>query len=128
VAHEPARGETVTAIILVDDHAVVRAGSRLLLESQPGISVVAEASSAEEALRLPLDQDPELIVIDLSMRGLPGWAVVEVLARRFPTARILVPSMVDSPADVRRAMDAGARGYMLKDAAPAELAEAITAS
>lgn len=116
----------MTATILVDDHAVVRAGVRLLLESQPGISVVAEASSAEEALRLHLDQDPELIVTDLSMRGLRGSAVVEALARRFPDARILVLSMVDSPADVRRAMDAGASGYLLKDAAPAELPEAIT--
>jgi two-component system response regulator NreC len=115
----------VTATILVDDHAVVRAGLRLLLESQPSISVVAEASSADEALRLPLDEDPELIVTDLSMRGLRGAAVVEALAQRFPNALILVLSMLDSPADVRRAMDAGARGYLLKDAAAAELPEAI---
>ena len=126
MAIERVGGETVTPTILVDDHAVVRAGVRLLLESQPGISVVAEASSAEEALRLHLDQDPELIVTDLSMRGLRGSAVVEALARRFPNARILVLSMVDSPADVRQAMGAGASGYMLKDAAPAELPEAIT--
>ena len=115
----------MTAALLVDDHAVVRAGWRLLLESQPGISVVAEASSADEALRLTLDQDPELIVTDLSMQGLRGPAAVEALARRFPNALILVLSMVDSPADIRRAMDAGARGYMLKDAAAAELPEAI---
>jgi two-component system response regulator NreC len=115
----------VTTTLLVDDHAVVRAGLRLLLESHPGISGVAEASSAEEALRLPFEDHPELIVTDLSMEGLRGAAVVEVLAQRFPNALILVLSMLDSPADVRRAMDAGARGYMLKDAAAAELPEAI---
>ena len=104
---------------------VVRAGLRLLLESQPDISVVAEASSADEALRLPLDEDPELIVTDLSMQGLSGAAVVEALAERFPSALILVLSMMDSPTDVRGAMDAGARGYLLKDAASAELPEAI---
>ena len=118
-------GGTVTATLLVDDHTVVRAGLRLLLESQPGISVVAEASSADEAIRLPVDQDPELIVTDLSMQGLRGAAAVEALAQRFPNALILVLSMVDSPTDIRRAMDAGAKGYMLKDAAAAELPEAI---
>lgn len=112
-------------VMLVDDHAVVRAGIRLLLESQPGISVVAEASSAEEALHMSLDRDPDLIVTDLSMDGLRGAAVVEAFVEHFPNALILVLSMVDSPADVRRAMDAGARGYLLKGAAAAELPDAI---
>jgi two-component system response regulator NreC len=115
---------TATAM-LVDDHAVVRAGIRLLLESQPGVSVVAEASSAEEALEMSLDRDPDVIVTDLSMEGLRGAAVVEAFAERFPDARILVLSMVDSPTDIRRAIDAGARGYMLKGAAAAELPDAI---
>jgi len=112
-------------VMLVDDHAVVRAGIRLLLESQPGISVVAEASSAEEALHMSLDRDPDLIVTDLSMEGLRGAAVVEAFVEHFPNALILVLSMVDSPADVRRVMDAGARGYLLKGAAAAELPDAI---
>ena len=111
--------------MLVDDHAVVRAGIRLLLESQPGISVVAEASSAEEALEVSLDRDPDLIVTDLSMDGLRGAAVVEAFVERFPDARILVLSMVDSPIEIRHAIDAGARGYMLKGAAAAELPDAI---
>lgn len=111
--------------MLVDDHAVVRAGIRLLLESQPGISVVAEASSAEEALEVSLDRDPDVIVTDLSMEGLRGAAVVEAFAGRFPDARILVLSMVDSPIDIRQAIDAGARGYLLKGAAASELPVAI---
>ncbi|HUF58511.1 MAG TPA: response regulator transcription factor [Actinomycetota bacterium] len=104
----------VATAMLVDDHAVVRAGIRLLLESEPGVSVVAEASSADEALQVPVDRDPDLIVTDLSMDGLHRAAVVEALAERFPNARILVLSMVDSPTDIRRAIDAGASGYMLK--------------
>lgn len=111
--------------MLVDDHAVVRAGIRLLLESQPGVAVVAEASSAEEALEISLDRDPDVIVTDLSMEGLRGAAVVDAFAERFPKARILVLSMVDSPTDIRRAIDAGASGYMLKGAAAAELPDAI---
>jgi two-component system, NarL family, response regulator NreC len=114
-----------TTAMLVDDHAVVRAGIRLLLDAEPGMSVVAEASSAEEALQLSFERDPDLIVTDLSMEGLRGAAVIEAFAERFPKARILVLSMVDSPSDVRRAIDAGARGYMLKGSAAAELPDAI---
>lgn len=115
----------VATAMLVDDHAVVRAGIRLLLESQPGVSVVAEASSAEEALEISFDRDPDVIVTDLSMAGLRGAAVVEAFSARFPKARILVLSMVDSPTDIRHAIDAGASGYMLKGAAAAELPDAI---
>jgi DNA-binding NarL/FixJ family response regulator len=112
-------------VLLVDDHAVVRAGIRMLLESQADVTVVAEASSAEDAIAVVLDHDPDVIVTDLSMEGIRG-AVVEAFVDRFPSARILVLSMVDSPADVRRALEAGAKGYMLKGAAAAELSDAIS--
>jgi two-component system, NarL family, response regulator NreC len=111
--------------MLVDDQAVVRAGVRLLLDAQTSLSVVAEASSVEEALQASLDRDPDLIVTDLSLEGLHGTAVVEALAERFPGARILVLSMVEDPLDIRRAIEAGAKGYLLKEAASAELADAI---
>jgi two-component system, NarL family, response regulator NreC len=113
-------------VMLVDDHAVVRAGIRMLLESQADVTVVAEASSAEDALAVVLDRDPDVIVTDLSMDGIRGASVVEALVDRFPSALILVLSMVDSPADVRRALEAGAKGYMLKGAAAAELPDAIS--
>lgn len=115
----------VPTVMLVDDHAVVRAGIRMLLESRANVSVIAEASSAEEALDIGLERDPDLIVTDLSMDGLRGASVVEAFVERFPDALILVLSMVDSPADVRRAIDAGAKGYMLKGAAASELPDAI---
>lgn len=110
--------------MLVDDHAVVRAGIRLLVDAQTSLSIVAEASSAEEAVQASLDRDPDLIT-DLSLEGLHGAAVVEAFAERFPDARILVLSMVDDPTDIRRAIEAGAKGYLLKEAAAAELADAI---
>ncbi len=113
-------------VMLVDDHAVVRAGIRMLLESQADVTVVAEASSAEDALAVVLDRDPDVIVTDLSMEGIRGAAVVEAFADRFPGSLILVLSMVDSPADVRRALEAGAKGYMLKGAAATELPDAIS--
>jgi two-component system response regulator NreC len=112
-------------VMLVDDHAVVRAGIRMLLESQANVTVVAEASSAEEALEISMDRDPDVIVTDLSMGGLRGASVVEAFVDRFPSAVIMVLSVVDSPADVRRAMDAGAKGYMLKGAAASELPDAV---
>jgi two-component system, NarL family, response regulator NreC len=130
VGSDPARARVTadtgsTTAMLVDDHAVVRAGIRLLLESQASLSVVAEASSVEEALQASLDRDPDLIVTDLSLEGLHGAAVVEAFAERFPDARIVVLSMVDDPSNIRKAIEAGAKGYLLKEAASAELAEAI---
>ena len=113
-------------VLLVDDHAVVRAGIRMLLESQADVTVVAEASSAEDAIAVVLDRDRDVIVTDLSMEGIRGASVVEAFVDRFPSALILVLSMVDSPADVRRALEAGAKGYMLKGAAAAELSDAIS--
>jgi two-component system response regulator NreC len=116
---------SVATVLLVDDHAVVRAGIRMLLEAQANVSVVAEASSAEGALELSLADDPDVIVTDLPTEGRRGAAVVEAFAERFPNAQILVLSMLDSPADVRRALEAGAKGYMLKGAAASELPDAI---
>ena len=113
-------------VLLVDDQAVVRAGIRMLLESQADVTVVAEASSPEDALSVVLDRDPDVIVTDLSMDGIRGASVVEAFVDRFPDAPILVLSMVDSPADVRRALEAGAKGYLLKGAAAAELPDAIS--
>ena len=112
-------------VMLVDDHAVVRAGIRMLLESQANVTVVAEAASAEEALEIMLDRDPDVIVTDLSMGGLRGAPVVEAFVERYPDTVIMVLSMVDSPADVRKTMDAGAKGYMLKGAAASDLPDAI---
>jgi two-component system, NarL family, response regulator NreC len=112
-------------VMLVDAHAVFRAGLRLLLESQGGVTVVAEASSAEVALAISLARDPDAIVTDLTMEGFRGAAVVEAFVGRFPEARILVLSTVDSPIDIRQAFDAGAWGYLSKGAAATELPDAI---
>ena len=94
-------------VLLVDDHAVVRAGIRMLLESRADVTVVTEASSAEDAIAVVLDHDPDVIVTDLSMEGIRGASVVEAFVDRFPSARILVLSMVDSPAGSSHEFRAG---------------------
>jgi DNA-binding NarL/FixJ family response regulator len=87
--------------------------------------VVAEASSAEEALEASVEPDPDVIVTDLSMEGIRGAAVVEALHGRYPKSKILVLSMVDNPSDVRSTIDAGASGYLLKGAAVSDLPDAV---
>jgi two-component system response regulator NreC len=118
-------GDTVT-IVLVDDHEVVRAGLRLLLDAEPGFKVVAEASDVDAALRTVLGYKPSVLVLDL---GMPGGrtaldAIPEV-GERSNATRVVVLTMREEPEFARRALDAGALGYVLKEAAGAELVEAV---
>jgi two-component system, NarL family, invasion response regulator UvrY len=113
-------------IMLVDDHAIVRAGFRRLLEQQHEWRVVAEAADAERAYALFVECDPDVVVLDVSMRGLSGLeAIRRILARR-PTAKILVFSMHEDPALAERAVQLGARGYVTKSSAPETLALAVS--
>lgn len=114
-----------TTIMLVDDHAVVRMGFRMLLDSVPGLRVVAEASDGETALQLCGTCLPEVIVTDLSMPGMGGLAFIERLKNRHTLARLIVLSAHDEPLFVRRAMAAGASGYLCKRAAPEHLTVAV---
>lgn len=112
-------------VILVDDHAVVRAGFRLLLSSVPGIQVIAEAERGEQACQLYLDKQPDVMVLDLSMPGIGGLESIRRICNRDNQARILVFSVHDEMVYVNRAMMAGAKGYITKNSAPAILVEAI---
>jgi two-component system response regulator NreC len=114
-------------ILLVDDHAVLRAGLRLLLEREPDLDPVGEAGTAEEALRSLPRLTPDVVVIDVEMPGMGGIEGVARIAERVPEARLLVLSMHDSARDVRRAFDAGAHGYLPKAAADEDLVRAIRA-
>lgn len=116
-----------TRVLLVDDHAVLRAGIRLLLNSQPNFEVVAEAASGVEALTLAEQTQPDLILLDLSMPGLGGLDALPILRQRAPTARILILTMHDDPQYLRKALKSGAAGYVLKKAADVELLSAIHA-
>jgi DNA-binding NarL/FixJ family response regulator len=117
---------TAITVLLVDDHLVVRSGLRALLGTQPDINVVAEAASGEEALQL-LEQDAvSVVVMDLAMgRGMDGIEAIRRIRERNKRQAILVFTTYDSDADIVRAVDAGAMGYLLKDAAPGEIFTAI---
>ncbi len=111
-------------VLLVDDHAVVRAGLRLLIEQQPDLEVCGEAASVEEAVAL--DCAPDVILLDLVLgRGARGQDVVLAVAEGFRGVPVLALSMIDSLAVVEAVLAAGARGYVLKDAAADELVGAI---
>ncbi|VXC34131.1 Transcriptional regulatory protein LiaR [Arthrobacter sp. 9AX] len=117
---------TAITVLLVDDHLVVRSGLRALLGTQPDISVVAEAASGEEALQL-LEQGPvSVVMMDLAMGpGMDGIEAIRTIRERRKGQAILVFTTYDSDADIVRAVDAGAMGYLLKDAAPDEIFAAI---
>ncbi len=116
-----------TRILLADDHAVLRAGLRLLLNSQTEFEVVGEVSSGMEALALAEVLQPDLVLLDLSMPGLGGLDALPVLRHRTPNTRILILTMHDDPQYLRQALKSGAAGYVLKKAADTELLSAVRA-
>ncbi|MEV6966576.1 response regulator transcription factor [Hamadaea sp. NPDC051192] len=113
-------------LMLVDDHVVVRAGLRALLESQPGVEVVAETGTGEQAVSLAAALHPQVVLMDLQLgSGIDGVEATRRLLALEPAPRVLVLTTYDSDADVVRAMAAGAVGYILKDIAPDDLFRAI---
>jgi len=112
-------------VVLADDHAVVREGYRRLLERTGDIEVLAEAGSGEEAYRLICDLKPDVAVLDISLPGLSGIEVVRRVIARNPDQKILVFSMHEDTVFSSRALQAGARGYVTKSAAPEVLVEAV---
>lgn len=115
-------------IVLADDHAVVRAGLRALLERIDGVQVAAEASDGEAALAAVRRERPAVLVTDVAMRGMNGLELAERVRAEFPATRVIVLSMHSSEEYVLRALKAGASAYLLKDAADAELAHALAAA
>lgn len=112
-------------VLLVDDHAVVRAGFRMLLSTSPDIDVIGEADCGEQALQLYHSSKPDVIVLDLSMPGIGGLETIRRLIQRDEHINILVFSVHDEQVYVNRALDAGARGYITKSSAPETLTTAI---
>jgi DNA-binding NarL/FixJ family response regulator len=112
-------------IALVDDHALVRAGLRALVEKLQGVEVVGEASDGREALKLIETSTPDIVLMDVSMRGLGGIEATARVAQVSPATRVIVVSMHTDPQSVLAAIEAGAAGYMSKDASLGELDVAI---
>jgi len=112
--------------VLADDHAVVRSGLRLLLERTGDLEVVSEAGTADDAVRTVLGHKPAVLVLDLNMPGpLSSLDAIPRVAEASPGTRVVVLTMQEDPEFARRALRAGAAGYVLKEAADAELVEAI---
>ncbi|GAB3982422.1 response regulator transcription factor [Actinoallomurus acanthiterrae] len=113
-------------LLLADDHPVVRAGLRAVLETEPGITVAAEAATAEEAVARAADGDVDVVLMDLQFgRGMSGAQATAAITARPGAPRVLIVTTYDTDADTLAAIEAGATGYLLKDAPPEELAAAV---
>lgn len=113
------------SILLADDHAIVRDGLRLLLESHDDMKVVGSVPDGREATTLARKLRPDIVVMDVGMPGLNGIEAARIICDALPATRVLILSMQRSAAEIYRALQAGARGYLLKDAAGTELVTAV---
>jgi DNA-binding NarL/FixJ family response regulator len=115
-------------VLAVDDHPLVRAGLRAMLASAAGIEVVAEASSAAEAVAAARAHEPDVVLMDLRMPGGDGARATALVLAERPGCRVVILTTFDNEADIVRAVEAGATGYVLKDATREELVRAIRAA
>lgn len=112
-------------VLLIDDHALFRKGVKQLIEADPGLTVTAEAGSGEEGLRLAGQYSPDVVLIDLNMKGKSGLDTLRDLKRGGSTARCIMLTVSDEERDVVDALRAGADGYLLKDLEPEDLCERL---
>ena len=125
---EPLPGGAPLRVLIVDDHPIVRDGLRALLGRTPGLEVVGEAADGVDAVRRALALRPDVVLMDLRMPGGDGVTAIRDLAERGSPARVLVMTTYDGDADVLPAIQAGATGYLLKDAEPDDLVRAVSAA
>ncbi|KFX07784.1 transcriptional regulator NarP [Pectobacterium betavasculorum] len=115
-------------VLIVDDHPLMRRGIRQLLATDATFDVIGEASNGMEALSLANRDSPDIILLDLNMKGLSGLDTLHALRRDGICARVIVLTVSDAPSDIYALMDAGADGYLLKDSAPEHLLDSIRSS
>lgn len=116
-----------TRILLVDDHALVRAGIRALIEGKPGIEVIAETGDGDEALRIIGELHPNLVLLDITIPTTNGFEVLEQITKQYPQTRVIILTVHEGTEYAMRALRAGAAGYLPKSAASIELEDAISA-
>lgn len=112
-------------VVLADDHTIVRAGLRSLLENMTGIKVIAEANTGHEAIKLTSQLRPNIVLMDIAMRGLNGLEAAERIIRSYPHCKVIILSMHSTEEYVMKALHIGVSGYLIKDAAATELELAL---
>lgn len=127
VAPQPNEKRRGIQILIVDDHAVLRKGLRMLLASQDDMTVVGEAADGTTALELTRSTKPDVVTLDLTMPGIGGLSILETLRKECPSARVLVLTMHDDPAYLKAVLAAGGVGYVTKTADESEVLSAVRA-
>ncbi|MFY1667683.1 response regulator [Pseudomonas sp. Pseu.R1] len=117
----------ICTLLLVDDHALIRAGVRALVSDIAGYQVIGEAADGEHLLEMTLELKPDIILLDISMRDSNGLDALERLHRALPDSKVLILSMHTDPQMIMRALEGGAHGYLLKDATATEIEQALDA-
>jgi two-component system, NarL family, response regulator len=126
---DPASATNVISVLIADDHPVVREGLTAIFKAQKDIKVVAEATNGEQALELSNQHSPDVLLLDLRMPKKDGLQVMaELAARPPPKPRIIVMTTYESEEDIRRALKAGAKGYLVKGTAPQQIRESVEAA
>jgi DNA-binding NarL/FixJ family response regulator len=120
-------GADVIRVLCVDDHPLVRKGIASILANEPDIVLVGEADNGQDAVRMFREQQPDVVLMDLRMPELDGIATTRTIRAEFPDARVLALTSYDGDQDIYRALDAGVRGYLLKETAHADVVHAIRA-
>ena len=119
---------TKIRVVVVDDHAVVRQGFRRILEENGSVEVIAEGGSGEDAVRLAVEQNPDVVIVDLAMPGgLSGIEAARQIMEKAPQVRVIILSMHSDEAYLAEAIEAGAKGYLVKDCTDFELVHAVFA-